>query len=74
MIPKNNPEKFVKQYGKWWYLREFDYLPEPLEYYENNITLQFMQEVHKGRFDIFSSKEEALEASYQIRKLRNISP
>lgn len=74
MIPINNPEKFIEKHGKWWYLREFDYLPAPLEYYNMNITKKFMQEVSHSNFELFRSKEKALEASYQIRKLRNIIP
>ena len=74
MIPRNNPEKFIERWGNWWYIREFDYLPEPLEYYERNITTEFMNEVAKGTFELFRTKEKALEASYQIRKFRNMNP
>lgn len=74
MIPINDPEKFVERWGNWWYIREFDYLPAPLEYYNMNITSKFMQEVVHRNFELFRSKEEALETSYQIRKLRNIRP
>ena len=74
MIPKNNPEKFITTYGNWWYLREFDYLPEPLEYYNKNISSEFMSCVKEGKFDLFQSLEDAKLASYEIRKERNMIP
>ena len=74
MIPRNNQKKFIEEYGHLWYIREFDYLPEPLEYYDRNISTLFMREAAKGLFELFRTKESADEASYQIRKERGIKP
>ena len=43
MVPKNNKEEFIKRYGNWWYLREFDFLPENLANYEQNMTAERME-------------------------------
>ena len=74
MVPKNNPTKFIDAYGDWWFIREFDYLPQQLKYYDKSITQEFMKYALLNKFDLFANKEEALEASYQIRKFRNIKP
>ena len=72
MIPNKNPKEFVDTFGEWWYLREFDYLPEPLELYNRNITLEFMLEAKQGTFDLFKTKEEAIIASLLIRLQRGM--
>ena len=74
MIPKNNQQKFIEKYGELYYIREFDYLPEPLKYYDRNISTEFMKNVEEGHFELFKTKEEAANASYEIRRLRGIVP
>lgn len=74
MVPRNNPKKFVERWGEWWYIREFDYLPEPLKYYDRNISTLFMREAANGHFDLFRTREAAMDASYHIRLERGIEP
>ena len=74
MVPTKNKEEFLNRYGKLWYLREFDYLPQELTYYDKNLTKDFFICVNKRLFEIFDNKEDAYEASYQVRKLRGIKP
>ena len=68
MIPRNNQEKFIEKFGHLWYLRDFDFLPEPLELYMHNLKYSYINEclmMHVGK--IFITKEEAIEASRKIR-------
>lgn len=69
MIPKNNIELFVRKYGHLWFLRDFDYLPERLEYYDRCLSTEFMKEVEKGNFKVFKTEEEARAASKQVRSV-----
>lgn len=79
MIPSKNPKKFVEEYGNWWYLREFDYLPEPLEYYDRNLNpsaLCFIMCSAKesGCWRLFDNEEEAKKASCRVRETLGLYP
>lgn len=80
MIPRNNPEKFLKDVGRWWYIREFDYLPEPLEYYSKNLSTSAInliinsQHGYRSEWRLFKSYADAKKASNDIRKTLGLKP
>lgn len=75
MIPRDNRNLFKNRYGEWWYLREFDYLPESILDYSKNISASFIHSWKKDKvFDLFETKEEAIAASYKIRRERGLMP
>jgi hypothetical protein len=73
MIPKKDIERFEKTYGEWWFLREFDFLPEKLSYYGMNITSEFFDEARKNNFLLFRFREEAEKVSDEVRELTGIA-
>lgn len=78
MIPSKNPQKFVKDYGHWWFLREFDYFPEPLEYYDKNLSVSalelIMDSKESYRWRLFDNEKDAKEASNKVRESLKLVP
>ena len=73
MVPCNNPEEFVREHGHWWYLREFDFLPEPLEFYDGYLSSNAIELIYESRFNykkwaLFTTLKDAREASNKVRK------
>ena len=63
-------ETVKKYYNNCWYLRDFDFFPMHLSEHPQMSTLQqhFIQNID-NRISIFYSLEDAVNASYNIRKL-----
>ena len=70
MIPKNNKEEFIKRYGNWWYLREFDFFPQNLADYEQNMTTERMEIAlsFKKPWAIYGNYHDAVQASIEVRQ------
>ena len=67
-------KKFVERYGHNWYLRDFDYLPEPLENCPHNISDRYMKTLMEGETAIiFDSLEDAYTASNNVRTALGLS-
>lgn len=66
-------ETVKKYYNNCWYLREFDFLPMHLSEHPQLSTIQqhFIQNID-NRISIFYSLEDAVNASYNVRKLLGI--
>lgn len=62
--------------GNKWYIREFDYRPQQLKYYRVNLSDEFMSLTYgkNKQFDLFQTKEEAIQAANQIRAMRGMKP
>ena len=74
MVPCNNPEEFIIKHGHWWYLREFDFLPEPLEFYDGYLSRESMELIYGSQFSykkwaLFTTLKEARKASNNVRKI-----
>lgn len=69
MIPKNNKDKFIEKYGNLWYLREFDFMPENLADYHNNLTESRMKIAlsEPKKWAIYDNYDKALAASIKVR-------
>ena len=67
-------KKFVERYGHKWYLRDFDYLPEPLEYSHYDISDRYMKVLKEGETAIiFDTLEDATKASNTVRTSLGLS-
>ena len=66
-------ETVKKYYNNCWYLRDFDFLPMHLSEHPrlNSIQQHFIQNID-NRISIFYSLEDAVNASYNVRKLLGI--
>ena len=66
-------ETVKKYYNNCWYLRDFDFLPEHLSEHPQLSSIQqhFIQNID-NRISIFYSLEDAVNASYNVRKLLGI--
>lgn len=75
MVPNKNPEKFVEKYGQKWFLREFDFLPERLEFYNRNLSKDAINEIQRGvNWKVFDNLEEAKKASDAARVAVGLKP
>jgi len=69
MIPKNNKDKFIEKYGNLWYLREFDFMPENLADYHQNMTEARMKIAlsEPKKWAIYDDYDKAMMASITVR-------
>lgn len=71
MIPSKNRQKFYDRFGEVYYLREFDFLPEPIVIYPQNLKYGYIEgciaEKH-GYGKLFYTREEAADASNRVRE------
>ena len=59
----------------WWYLREFDFLPENLAYYGKHLSKDAQNEIlSQERWRLFRSKEEAQKACNRVRTALGLNP
>lgn len=70
MLNIEEQKKFVETFGNRWYLRDLDYLPEPLECYPHNLKSSCVKELNEGKVGrIFNSWDDACEASNKVREI-----
>lgn len=79
MIPNKNPKRFIEEYGNWWYLREFDYFPEPLEYYNKELNHNAIQLILNSKerdcgWRLFDNIMDAKKASNEVREALGLMP
>ena len=71
MIPQKNRQKFYDRFGEVYYLRDFDFLPEPIVNYPENLKYSYILGClnnlpNYGR--LFQTRREAAEASNRVRE------
>lgn len=75
MVPNKNPLKFIEKHGQKWFLREFDFLPERLEYYNKNLSKDALIEIERGvNWKVFDTLDEAKEACDKVRETVGLKP
>ena len=70
---KDNKELFKKMEGEKWYLRDFDYLPEPLSERSSSINYDIIDCFKRNIFKWFNTYDECAKVSCEIRKILGIN-
>lgn len=71
MIPQKNRQKFYDRFGEVYYLRAFDFLPEPIANYPENLKYSYILGCLNNLPDygrVFQTRREAAEASNRVRE------
>ena len=72
MIPSKNKQKFYDRFGEVYYLREFDFLPEPIVMYPQNLKYDYIEGCIAEKYGygkLFYTREEAANASNKVREM-----
>jgi hypothetical protein len=60
--------EFHEENGTQWYLREFDFLPEPVKFYRARLSKKFFA-LSGINFKLYATKEDAMKDSIRIRRM-----